>query len=110
MNPPSIPFQILEPWLALQNEERASLETELAKEMRPDHVLSGAECRAVACRCDCDDVLFETNSQQGPLAVVHLTWSGMPDQFAQWPSTRFFDSWEAFKIQEMIPEHQAYTP
>jgi hypothetical protein len=100
---------MLEPWLPLKDEERTGLERELTKEMRPDHVLSGADCRAVARRCDCDDILFETNSKRGSLVVVHLTWSGKPDQYPQWPSTRFFDSWEDFKEREMLPEHQAYT-
>jgi hypothetical protein len=100
---------LLEPWLAVKSEERNGLEAELAREMRSDHVLSGCQCRAVARRCDCDDILFETTSKKGSFAVVHLTWSGKPDQFPTWPSTSFFASWEDFKEQAMIPDHQAYA-
>ena len=109
MNSSGITFQMLEPWVSIQEEERFALETELSKEMRSDHVLSDFKCRAVARRRDCDDVLFETNSTKGLLVVVHLTWSGKPDQFPQWPTTHFYASWEDFKEQEMIPENQAYT-
>jgi hypothetical protein len=63
----------------------------------------------LARRRDCDDVLFETDSREGSLVVVHLTWSSNPDQSPQRPTSRFFASWEDFKEREMLPEHQAYT-
>jgi hypothetical protein len=109
VSPPAIPFQLLEPWLPLEGDKGSGFEAELAREMRPDHILSGSHCRAMARRCDCDDVLFQTDSKKGSLVVVHLTWSGKPDQYPQWPSSRFFASWEDFKKEEMLPEHQAYT-
>jgi len=103
-----LPFLLLEPWLSVSGDECLMLEAELLKEMRDDHVLARISCTAVARRCDCDDVLFITDFPKGLLAIVHLTWSGHPDQYAQWPHTTFFDSWEAFEKEEMLPEHEGW--
>ena len=105
----ALPFELLEPWMMIPEEKKSGLEAELKKELRSDHVLSAASCSAIAWRRNCDDVLYATNSTHGPLAVVHLTWSGKPDQYPQWPSTRFFASWDAFRTEEMIPEHESHT-
>lgn len=53
-----------------------------------------------------DDVLFVTDSPNGSLAFVHLTWSGKPDQFPKFPWTQFYASWEEFRDSEMIPMHE----
>ena len=101
-------FEFLEPWMLIPSDKRGDFEAELQKEMRPDHVLAGVACGAVAQRCDCDDVLFTTDSPNGLLAVVHLTWSRKPDQYPQWPHTTFLQSWEDFRDKEMLPEHETW--
>lgn len=107
MNTPA-PTDILEPWGSVSEEEGTGLVAELKKELRQDHVLSGAAVKAVARRCDCDDVLFETDSKMGSLALVHLTWSGKPDQFPAWPHTVFYQSWAEWMESDMRPAHEDY--
>ena len=104
----SAPTEILEPWGFVLKEDAAGLVAELKKEMRRAHVLSGAMVEAVARRCDCDDVLFKTDSKKGLFAVVHLTWSGKPDQFSDWPHTVFYQSWEEWTQEDMRPAHEDY--
>ena len=107
MNAPA-PTEILEPWGLVTEEEGTGLASELMKELRSDHVLSGAKVEAGARRRDCDDVLFVTDSKKGLLALVHLTWSGKPDQFPQWPHTVFFQSWADWMESNMRPAHEDY--
>ena len=106
MNPSSPNFEMLAPWTLIQRTEAAPLENELARELRPDHILAGVQVKAVAISTMTDDVLFLTESTKGSLALVHLTWSGKPDQFANFPSTEFYSSWESFRDEEMIPMHE----
>ena len=103
------PFDFLVPWSTIPEHKKSNFESELSKELRPDHHLFGSHCAAVALRQDCDDVLFQTDSDKGCLVIVHLTWIGKPDQYPDWPSTRFFDSWEDFQIREMIPENENWN-
>jgi len=102
------PDEILAPWGPVSKEDGPKLVAELKRELRPDHLLSGASVEAVARRCDCDDVLFVTDSKKGLLALVHLTWSGKPDQFPQWPHTVFFQSWAEWMESDMRPAHEDY--
>lgn len=106
---PQIPFQLLEPWIAMKKDDSSCLEKELWRELRTDHPLAGCRNKAVARRVDCDDVLFETDCGQGLLAVVHLTWSGKPESSPQWPATDFFDGWDDFRTRQMMPDHEAYV-
>ncbi len=102
------PDEILAPWEPVSKEDGPKLVAELKRELRPDHLLSGASVEAVARRRDCDDVLFVTDSKMGLLALVHLTWSGKPDQFPQWPHTVFFQSWAEWMESDMHPAHEEY--
>ncbi len=102
-------YEFLQPWFSLSDEERAGLEAELLMEMRPDHVLASVQCKAIGRRCDCADVLFATDKSDTPFAIVHLTWSGKPDQHAKCPSTMFYDSWDSFCRDEMLPEHASWS-
>jgi hypothetical protein len=97
---------MLKPWTLIDRERAVLLEAELAREMRPDHPLAGVPCEAVAMSTMTDDVLFITDSADGPLALVHLTWSGKPDQFPNYPSTCFYPEWESFRNEEMLPMHE----
>lgn len=97
---------MLAPWTLIERERAVLLEAELAREIRPDHALAGVRYEAVAMSTMTDDVLFVTDSPKGPLALVHLTWSGKPDQFSNYPSTCFYREWESFRNEEMIPMHE----
>jgi hypothetical protein len=107
----SVPAQLelLVPWEVFldSSEKRAELlSAELASELCPGHALYGSRARAVAARIDRDDVLFELEGGDMPLAVVHLTWAKESDP--RWPLTRFFASWEQWASEEMFPAHEEY--
>ena len=108
----SIPenLEILTPWRILSDssEKRAELlSAELSSEVFPKRALYGLRARAVAARIDRDDVLFEIEGGEMPLAVVHLSWRKEPDP--RWPATRFFASWELWARDEMLPAHEEYS-
>ena len=86
-----------------------ALVAELNRELRADSELHGIEAKAIAIRCDCDDVLFRIEGRAEKFAVVHLTWSGKNDQNEGWPSTELFDDAEDWRIRCMIPDHEDYT-
>ena len=58
----------------------------------------------LACRQDCDDVLFALDD--GRVAVVHLTWSRKGEPVSDHPSTSVFDSLDRFVEDEMKPTHR----
>ena len=99
-------FEMLAPWILVESDRAKLLEAELTKELRTDHVLSGVSFEAVAMSTMTDDVLFITDSVRGPLAHVHLTWGGKPDQHPNFPWTEFYTSWTQFRDSEMIPMHE----
>jgi len=106
---PRVPdFEMLPPWVLTDAERAKLLEAELHRELREDHVLSGIRVDAVAMSTMSDDVLFVTDSSNGYLAHVHLTWSGQPDQHPNFPWTEFHVSWNAFRDAEMIPMHENF--
>ena len=103
-------LEILIPWRIITDapEKKGELLTvELSSELSPKHVLYGLAARAVAARIDRDDVLFEIEGSDMPLAVVHLTWRKESDP--PWPITRFFASWERWVREEMLPTHEEYS-
>ena len=62
-------------WRALGGDEQRAnlLSTRLKDDLPPAHRLHGVKVRAVAARVDRDDVLFEVERGDGPLAVLHIT-------------------------------------
>jgi len=99
----------LEPWEPVLDEWKEQIQGELKKEMQKMHVLYGFEAEPIGKRIDCDDTLFKIKKEEKEaLAVVHLTWSGKPDQFPSYPSTEIYDSWEEFEKKDMIPTHEDY--
>lgn len=90
-----------EPWVAVTDErQRSALLAELARELLPGHVLSGATLRVLARSEAADDVLFEVEGCNFRLAEVHLTWSRGTDP--GWPWTAVFLDLEEWRAN--VPE------
>jgi len=109
----SIPdnIELLTPWRIIDASDEVpnraeTLSAWLESEIPPKHVLYGSKARAVATRIDRDDVLFEIQGGDMPLAVVHMTWRRETDP--RWPSTKLYQSWEQWVRDEMIPAHEEY--
>jgi hypothetical protein len=102
-----IPWRIIEDSPEIQNRAE-HLSARLASDVPPKHVLCGLQARAVATRIDRDDVLFEVEGGEMPLAVVHMTWRKETDP--RWPNTKLFQSWEQWVLDEMLPAHEDYGP
>ena|SRR5713101_4632331 len=94
----------LEPWHAVAGGVE---EFELAKEVSTAHPLFGVKAIAVARRNDNDDVLFFLPGQERDLAIVHLTYHN--ENRAEWPHTRFFDSFAEFE-EIMKADHEQRVP
>ena len=91
------------PWEPV--DEGGSLEAELRRELIEGHPLFGIPATAVACRIDCDDVLFRTSDADCPFAVVHLTWSASKTKHKDWPWTQCFSSLQEWIEECMKVEH-----
>lgn len=109
----SIPdnIKLLVPWQVIDASHEVPsradhLSRRLRSEVPPKHALYGLKATAVASRIDRDDVLFELEGGNMPLAVVHMTWRKETDP--RWPNTRLFENWEQWVHEEMIPSHEAY--
>ena len=104
-------IQLLKPWQVIadspEGANRANhLSARLQSELPKEHVLRGLKVRAVAARIDRDDVLFEIEDGEMPLAVVHMTWRKEMDP--HWPQTKLFQSWEEWLRNEMLPAHDGF--
>jgi hypothetical protein len=104
-------IEVLSPWQTIQdspdgNKKVEFLSEHLFAEVPPGHVLYGLKTRAVAYRLDRDDILFEVEGSEMPLAVVHMTWQKETDP--RWPNTQFFGSWEQWVKDEMLPAHEEH--
>jgi hypothetical protein len=105
---------LLPPWEEFlqdaESQRRAEIfAAELRIEVSSRHPLFGFSVRALAWRCDQDDVLFEVVGRAEKLAVVHLTWSQRREADPRYPSTRLFSSWQSWLEQVMRPDHDDYT-
>lgn len=78
------------PWRAVSDTEAESLAQELARELPRHHALDGLIVRALARRCDRDDVLFRIAEER--FAVVHLTWRPAREEDRAWPSCELYES------------------
>jgi hypothetical protein len=98
--PPDFRFRI--PWHPTDQ----PLDEELFRELGKHHRLYGMQARAIARRQDNDDVLFALSGGDAPapLAVVHLTWSGHPDQHPEYPSTALYLTFEGWVARCMTPD------
>src|SRR5271166_5713028 len=88
----------LVPWYSTADvSPDSAIARELRSELSESHVLYGIEVRPVACRQDCDDVLFEFMDGSDRFAVVHLTFSGRPESDPHWPRTTVFENQSQFE-------------
>ena len=104
-------IEFLTPWQVIADSGEAAnraahLSIRPQSEVPSKHILYGLKATAVAARIDRDDVLFELEGRDTPLAVVHMTWKKETDP--RWPDTRLFKNWEAWIREEMIPAHEEY--
>ena len=97
---------LLDPWGAVSEPRAAKLEEELGRELASGHVLFGRRAKALAVRCDCDDVLFELRDPP-QLAVVHLGW-GVHPELPPWPRTELYSDLADFVVRTMTPDHLDY--
>jgi hypothetical protein len=82
------------------------IETELARELHPNHILAERTFHVVAARSDRDDVLCEVPGLG--YAVVHVTWSGRRERSPQWPTAEIFSSLEDWGERRMKRDHEEY--
>lgn len=98
------------PWSLLDEARAAELVAELNRELGETHPLRTHSFQAIAARADSDDVLFLTTSQAGiVLAVIHLTWTGIPEQDERFPTIQFFESVVEFYEQALQPDILEYN-
>jgi hypothetical protein len=81
-------------WTEVDQSFANSAQKELAAEVPSTHQLSGIQAKAVARKEDRDDVLFELQDGSKRVAVVHLTYSGKPEQNKDWPMATLYSSYE----------------
>ena len=91
----------LEPWS--QVEDGSGLEEELKREVSRLHPLYGIEAKAIGQGRE-DDFLFAL--ADGRCALVHLTWKR--ESSAEWPWTVFFDDFETWRTESMLPDHEYF--
>jgi hypothetical protein len=101
-------FTFLRPWVPVR-EHADNLVVELQREILQSHPLYGKNLRAIAQRTDCDDVLFDVDSDDFAYAVVHLTWTGEPEKASCWPDTQVFVSWPDWIEKRMKPDNTNAT-
>jgi hypothetical protein len=97
-------------WLDPWSPTAPGLESELAREIGPGHVLAGRRAIAVGRRVDNDDVLFHLPDGPALLAVVHLTWTGQRERSPEWPATALYRSVAEFAERRMRPDHRGEEP
>lgn len=84
-----------EGWVSITPKEAAAFQRELQREISTEHAVFGLPLRAIARHGNQDDYLFATGeSPEGPVYVVHLTWSVESDP--QWPWTMRYESLSEF--------------
>jgi hypothetical protein len=102
---PGDQIEYLLPWQESISDPDAFLQ-ELQRELVGTHPLFGQPAQAVAVRIDCDDVIFKLADEK--YAVVHLTWSGKPENYPNCPYTQIFDHWKDVYEKVILEDHQDY--
>ena len=89
-------MKLINPWFAVDKEERKILLNELKAELHSNHMLSDFEYELIGRRHDRDDILLNILSNS-TLAIVHLTWK-------QKKETGFFPQTEIISIPDFIKQ------
>jgi hypothetical protein len=106
----------LEPWVFLEDAEwasgdkaeyRSEWETQLRREIGPQHVLFGQPASLIARRFDTDDALFQLSGAR--VAEVHLTWRRSVEPDPRWPNTTIFPSLEDWARESMAIQHRHWA-
>ena len=100
----------LVPWHSVADDPAlvADLAQELARELSAGHTLHGLQVRTLACRQDCDDVLFAIEDGTERVAVVHLTWTHSPPDPPPWPGSVVYPSFEVWVAEGMRADHDEF--
>ncbi|CEG25748.1 hypothetical protein BN1002_00565 [Bacillus sp. B-jedd] len=93
---------LVEPWWVIPDEMSEVLETELRREISPDHILHGKKSLAVARRMDRDDVVFWIEELE-KFAVVHLTYA--KETSGNYPRTELFTLHELIKYCKDVSKY-----
>jgi hypothetical protein len=93
-------FGLLDPWLALGDDEALRLVAEATREITSPHELFGFGLRAIARCIGCDDVVFSCSD--GTFAIVHLTWA--TNERSPWPETTRVSSYVGLEL--VMDQHQ----
>ena len=99
------------PWYSVADDSAqvAAIERELRREMSVGHPLFGLPVRTLACRQDCDDVLFAIEDGTGRVAVAHLTWTQSPPERPPWPVATMFPSLAAWAADGMQADAKEFA-
>jgi len=101
---PGNEIHFLEPWHKLQNDAEP-FNSELKKEMAPNHLLYGKQFNAIAKRQDTDDVIFELPEGENKFAVVHLTKSQKAEEDSSYPKTKLYENWLDLYNNSIVKDH-----
>ncbi len=101
-------FAFLDPWAAV-SEYAHNLEQELSREVTAGHPLFMCKPRAIAQRIDNDDVLFQVDSTEHPYVVVHLSWTGEPENDPKWPDAQLFSTWHEWVEKRMKLDNAEFS-
>jgi hypothetical protein len=107
MNTNDKTVEFIQPWVAV-GKYAENLTKELQREVTEHHVLWRRRVRPLAQRVDCDDVLFEVDGAVNKYAVVHLTWTGEPENDPQCPDTILFGSIDEWVRDGMMADHREF--
>jgi len=100
-------IDFLDPWVAV-GEHADNLVKELQREVTEHHLMWNRKVRAIGQRADADDVLFEIEGPVRSYAVVHLTWSGEPENDPELPDTKLFSSLAEWISDGMTADHREF--
>jgi hypothetical protein len=96
----------LEPWIAVDGEEKRRLTQEVALEVGVGHLLYGLQVTVVGKSLASDDVLVQLLQYSHEYAVVHLTWQR--EKSASWPFTTLFLDLDAFATTRIKVDNSGY--
>ncbi len=100
-------LHFLEPWLAIEDREQASvIHDQLVSEVTENHVLSGIDFDVIGIMRSNDDILILLHDSR--VAAVHLTWSDVPHESGTWPRAEIFASFDQWRDERMVPAHKEW--